>query len=317
MQNIEVSVIITSYNVEQYIKQAVDSVLMQKTTFPFEVIIGDDVSSDRTAQILEEYKDLDNVQIIIREKNIGGCANALECLKKSKGKFITGLDGDDFWTDENKLQKQWEFLKKFSQYLAIGHHRYLVDEDNNYLENENIGTIKGYPVTMSDILSGRKCYSFSTLLYRRESVMEPSLKVDMLLKLDRNQADNVLSHLILSQGDIYILEDVCSVYRKFLRRKGNNFNSIFSSYQMFRSRINIDIGLERYFNGKYDYTVRIMKDTVGYIFHCMRHCEKLQLNEMRQLMGIKRLLFSMIYFPVYAVRTTINKIRKSFIGIHF
>lgn len=308
MQNVQVSVIIVVYNAERYIKQTVESILMQKTTFPFEIIVGDDASTDHTSQVLQQYMDLENVEIIIREKNIGACANYWDCIKKSKGKYIAGVDGDDFWTDEHVLQKEWEFLKKCPQYLAVGHHRIRVDEDNNYLGDETDVTLEDYVVTMRDVMRDKKGYSCSTLYFSRESLIDSSLGTEDLLKLDRNQGDKVINHIILSQGNIFILKDICSAHRVYLKNQGSNFNSLFSEYQKFLSRVNIDLGLEKYFQGRYSYTMKIARDTVGYIFYCFRFHEKLPLKKMYRLMGFKRLFVSMLYFPIYAVQRVMKKL---------
>ena len=118
MSNIEVSVCIITYMHEKYISQALDSVFMQKTNFDFEVIVGEDASTDGTREILLEYKEKygDKLVLVLHDENVGVSKNSISVQKKVRGKYIASLEGDDFWTDEYKLQKQYDILEKYPQY---------------------------------------------------------------------------------------------------------------------------------------------------------------------------------------------------------
>jgi glycosyltransferase involved in cell wall biosynthesis len=116
-----VSVSIITYNQENYIRQTIDSVLEQKTNFDFEICIGNDGSTDRTSLICDEYAEKYNqkVRIFHRDRNNfpkpyihSGRRNFIETMAACKGKYIALLDGDDYWTDPSKLQKQVEYLEK-------------------------------------------------------------------------------------------------------------------------------------------------------------------------------------------------------------
>nr|AXL04961.1 putative glycosyltransferase [Aeromonas hydrophila] len=109
---IRVSVCCITYKQEQYIVQAVDSFLMQKTTFPFEIIIGEDCGGDGTLTILAEYqKRYPNlIKVITSENNVGANANILRVFNAAKGDYIAICEGDDYWVDEVKLQKQYDNL---------------------------------------------------------------------------------------------------------------------------------------------------------------------------------------------------------------
>ena len=102
------SVCIRSYNQETFIADALDSVLTQKTNFPFEIIISADCSTDSTPIILRKYQEQfsNKIRLILGETNIGGPNNLRRVIEASSAKYITCLDGDDFYTDEYKLQKQ-------------------------------------------------------------------------------------------------------------------------------------------------------------------------------------------------------------------
>ena len=112
------SVYIITYNHERYIAQAIDSVLMQKTNFEFEIVIGEDSSTDNTRDIIQSYisRYPDKIRLITSNKNVGAGRNAVRTLKACKGKYIASLEGDDYWITKDKLQKQVDILEQHSNY---------------------------------------------------------------------------------------------------------------------------------------------------------------------------------------------------------
>jgi len=113
-EEIILSVSITAYNMEKYVARAIESVLSQKTNFAYEIIVADDCSTDNTIPILQAYQQKlgERFVILYAEKNRGLIANYVNSLKAAKGKYIASLDADDYWIDENKLQKQADILNK-------------------------------------------------------------------------------------------------------------------------------------------------------------------------------------------------------------
>jgi len=112
-----------TYNHEKYIAKAIESVLMQNTTFPFELVIGEDCSSDRTKQIVQEYacNYPEIISAIFSEENVGMLKNSIRTLEACRGEYIAILEGDDYWTDRDKLQKQADFLEKNENYVMCAH----------------------------------------------------------------------------------------------------------------------------------------------------------------------------------------------------
>ncbi len=111
------SVCIITYNHVNYIKQAIDGALMQKTDFPIEIIVADDFSTDGTREILQDYllKIPTNFRLILQDKNVGPAENWMDLMAAPTGKYVAYLDGDDYWIDDNKLQKQVNYLEKNSK----------------------------------------------------------------------------------------------------------------------------------------------------------------------------------------------------------
>jgi len=115
------SVCMTTYNHENYIAEAIQSVLMQKTGFGLELVIGEDCSTDRTREICKKYEsDYPGiVRLILNKKNLGLKHNFFNVGANCKGKYIAYLEGDDYWTDPYKLQKQVDFLEAHDDYALI------------------------------------------------------------------------------------------------------------------------------------------------------------------------------------------------------
>lgn len=103
-----VSVILLCYNQEDFIAQAIESVLAQETDFAYEIILGDDASSDDTARICRQYKNIypDKIVLQLNESNKGICRNYFDCLMMAQGEYIADCAGDDFWLDPLKLQRE-------------------------------------------------------------------------------------------------------------------------------------------------------------------------------------------------------------------
>jgi glycosyltransferase involved in cell wall biosynthesis len=118
-----VSVCMITYNHEKFISQAIEGALMQKTDFPIELIIGEDCSTDRTREICVEYqqKHPEIIKLQLPEKNMGMIPNFITTLSVCAGKYIALCEGDDYWTDPCKLQKQVDFLKKNVEYVLCFH----------------------------------------------------------------------------------------------------------------------------------------------------------------------------------------------------
>lgn len=121
MEGIKVSVFILTYNQEAVIGQTIESILMQQTDFPFQLVIGEDASADATLEICKSYaaKNPQQFKLLPAEKNMGLIKNFMRTLKECDGAYIAICDGDDYWTDANKLQKQVAFLDHNEDYSIV------------------------------------------------------------------------------------------------------------------------------------------------------------------------------------------------------
>lgn len=113
-----VSIVCITYNHEPYLRQALEGFLMQETSFPVEIILAEDCSTDGTRTICEEYaaKYPDKIHYIWSETNVGAVENERRAIAAARGKYIALCEGDDYWTDPLKLQKQVGFMESYPEY---------------------------------------------------------------------------------------------------------------------------------------------------------------------------------------------------------
>ncbi len=135
-----VSVRMIAWNNEKYIREAIESVLYQKVNFEYEILIADDASTDNTPKILAEYQERypELITVFYRETNVGIQRNTDKLTCKCRGKYIAVLEGDDYWCDDTKLQRQIDYLETHSKVTATAHNVLCVDADGKPLPDELI-----------------------------------------------------------------------------------------------------------------------------------------------------------------------------------
>lgn len=214
MSEVIASVYVATYNHENYIIRALDSILMQKTKYKFEVLVGEDVSTDGTRAVLKEYEKQhpDFFTIFYREKNMHNteCSNAQDLRARCRGKYLIALEGDDFWLDENKLEKQIDFLEAHPEYIAVAHNCVVVGEDSQ-INGETYPECKDEEYTFrhffSDIMPGQ----LTTMLYRNYLKDESFDSSIMFKKLSPD--DRLLYFALLCHGKIHCMQETMSAYR--------------------------------------------------------------------------------------------------------
>lgn len=170
----KVSVICMAYNHEKYIANALEGFVSQKTNFDYEVLINDDASTDRTASIIAEYAQRypEIIKPVYQKKNLYSTDTDIILdilLPLAKGKYLAFCEGDDYWTDENKLQLQVDFLDAHPEYIACVHNTSKLEMMTNK-ETVMYGT-EDYDITTPDVLKGGSCcYHTSSRVCRREAL---------------------------------------------------------------------------------------------------------------------------------------------------
>lgn len=167
-----VSVCMICFNHAKYVRKSIDSILAQKTTFKYEILIHDDASTDGSSEIIKEYA-MNYPDIIfptIQEKNIyslGGKPFSI-LFAKARGEYIALCECDDYWNDIYKLQKQFDLLNDEQNVSICYHNAIVVDENDNIIKESNIPDINKRDYTKSDLSMGRAAISTQTIMFRNK-----------------------------------------------------------------------------------------------------------------------------------------------------
>ena len=208
-----------TYNHEKYIEQAIKSVIMQKTQYKYCLVIGEDASTDNTRKIVVEYakKYPDKIIAILHDHNVGMVENVYAIRRFLVGKYIATLEGDDYWTDECKIEKQVSFLEKHPEYYAVAHNHYEVDETGRLIKGlKLIEYMSSYSrKKIYDLQELEKYYlpgHSSTLLYRNFLKELSSQQIEAYNKC-KAIGDRKLSVILANMGLTYKMDEYMSAYR--------------------------------------------------------------------------------------------------------
>lgn len=209
--DIMVSVSCIAYNHITFIQQCLSGFMMQKCSFNFEVLIHDDASTDGTQDIIREYekKYPDIIKPIYQRENQyskGVDVFGLN-ISRAKGKYIALCEGDDYWTDPYKLQKQVDFLESHPDYVMCSHRFNQYIQDKNFLEEEKDSTFQGTNYDLKNLIGGKWLTQTLTVMYRRSAL---DLKQYDLYGMSM---DIILFYALLKNGKGYCFPDIMGVYR--------------------------------------------------------------------------------------------------------
>ena len=227
-----VSMCCITFNHEKFISSALDSMLMQETNFPFEIIIRDDCSTDKTANVIEEYAEkfphIISTIIEIENQYSKGHNPFTSAYTKAKGKYVTILEGDDYWRDKIKLQKQYDFLEKNNEYVLSYHNSIIVDENNNLISKMKNPSPGDY--TEEQMLCGEVFIVTNTVMFRKVENISAEQLDDVL------NVDTVIWHLLGYYGKSKYQEEIeHAVYRM---HDGGVWSSL-DKIEKFENAINI------------------------------------------------------------------------------
>ena len=210
MGEILLTVCCAAFNQERYIRDALDSFVAQKTDFPFEVLVHDDASTDGTAAIIREYGEKYPGLIVpmLEEENqySRGVKIYNMMAPLAKGKYLAFCEGDDFWTDPRKLQKQVKFLEENPDYVLCVHNTLWHDQMTGKKHNMFSGEQRD--LTLSDVIRGSH-YHTSSMVCRKELRTEMPPFTTMIPQM----VDYPLSIYGALTGKIRYFPEVMSTYR--------------------------------------------------------------------------------------------------------
>ena len=230
MDNPKLSVVLITYNHEPFIRECLEGIFSQETDFPFEVVVGEDCSTDNTRDVIREFDERypGRMKLLFREKNLGRVTlNVYQSAMEAKGEYIAFIEGDDYWTDPKKLQKQVDFLEQHSEYMGTTCTFRLIGEKGEDIVNERVSSLYDWSgdYTFSDWqkagpwpgqTAGNVCRNFFkngkldyTILYRAHDFID----------------DGVIFTFILLQGKIFRFDDVMVAHRFVEKEGGESWNS--------------------------------------------------------------------------------------------
>ncbi|MCB5279205.1 MAG: glycosyltransferase family 2 protein [Candidatus Cloacimonetes bacterium] len=216
-----VSVLMITYNHEKFIRQAIEGVLMQKVDFEYELLIHDDASPDRTAEIIREYEAEypKIVKPIYQTEN--QYSQGIDVSKfnreRAKGKYIASCEGDDYWIDPSKLQKLVNYLEQHPEYICASHNVYVVGADGSRISDK----LHVYPIvpeyiyTKTDADFSKHPGQSGSLVYHN---LFCTMQDELLIAYNNLQmnGDIKLPVLLTQYGDIFCFSDVMGCYRKIM-----------------------------------------------------------------------------------------------------
>jgi glycosyltransferase involved in cell wall biosynthesis len=213
------TVCLITYNHEGYVRQAIEGALSQQVNFPISITIADDCSTDGTRAILLEYKEKhpDVISLILQEKNVGPAQNWVDLITSPTSKYIAYLEGDDYWIDKNKLQKQVDFMEANNDYSFCFHQAVRLNQQTSSYDVYPENTITSF--NAADFFK-MITIPMGSLVYRKAVPIE-------VIKT-HSHGDFLMLCSLLTHGKAYFLKEPMSVYR--VHPNGVSFNHSSLSY---------------------------------------------------------------------------------------
>ena len=244
MSNTKVSVLVTTYNHQEYIAEALNSVLMQEHDYTYEIIIADDCSTDTTIQIVHEFQNQypEVIRVLNTSMNMGITRNYKRGFKECAGEYVAVLEGDDYWISRHRIRTMVEFLDG-NKGCVLAFNRYIVSNmSQKYIQpwpiNEPFQLI-----TVSDLIKNNFIGNFSTCVYRNDLIksLDDSL-------YDMKVYDWMFNIAVSHHGLIGYIPEVMSVYRQH----GAGAWTQKSEVDKIRDTLNCIYEYNKYFNYMYN-----------------------------------------------------------------
>jgi glycosyltransferase involved in cell wall biosynthesis len=243
----KVSVMIITYNHQRFISQALESVLAQKVDFDYEIVVGEDCSTDGTREIVMDFhrRFPDRIVPLLRAHNLGSSGNMEATLAACRGQYLALLEGDDYWTSENKLKKQVDFLDAHPDYSLCCHRVQFLNE----ISADGVEVFPTRPAgsyTIEDLLKGNFVMTCSSVFCRRSLDPLPP-KFQKLEPLDWARFAVIAKH-----GKIELMDETMARYRV---HHGGVWTSTPQTTRL-RASVQMLKALDKYFGFQYRAIIR-------------------------------------------------------------
>lgn len=276
-----------TYNHEAFIAQAIEGVLMQITNFRFELIIGEDFSTDKTREICIEYqkKYPELIKLLPSDKNLGMQENGLRTIKACTGKYIALCEGDDYWTDPYKLQKQVDFLEANEDAVICYHPMIELFQDGAMVPQKR--SVFHVPISTRQTLFNVNFISTLTVVFKSEF-----LNLSLLSNIQTAMGDYPLYLSLLADPNknILYIDEYMGVYRS------GRAESISNAIPMKRFHNDFIIVLKFFMNYYNNLTNSEMKSIKNGISREQMNLYKISMLQKKILESVKFWFFSFFYF---------------------
>jgi glycosyltransferase involved in cell wall biosynthesis len=249
-----VSVVMITYKHENYIAKAIEGVLMQEASFDFELVIADDCSPDGTANVVNHYINTHpnghRINYLRHLKNVGMQENFILGFDQCKGKYIALCEGDDYWTDSHKLQKQVDFLEANPEVLLCGHNGDQLEPDGN-LSNE-IQAKRWYQ--FEDFAAYGCPVKTMSILFRNLECFRKCFTGEWIYNL--SGGDQLIFFTASKKNKVYVLEDNMGVYRKHpggswaMIENKKRLNYLYNDIALYKKNMELNFRQKMYLNWK-------------------------------------------------------------------
>lgn len=297
----KVSVVMITYNHEKFIAQAIDSVLMQEIKFDYEIVIGEDCSTDNTRHIVIDFQKRypDKIRLLLPEQNLGMLKNFITTIQACRGEYTAILEGDDYWTSPHKLQRQIDFLDNHPECTICFHDVTEIYEDNSKQPWRSICGYQKEILELEDLLKHNIAYT-CTAMFRKSVVKEfPDWYSMGLVKA----GDYPLWIFCAEKGKIGYLHEVMAVYRI---HSGGVWSSQKKNKQL-QDEIIVNEYINQYLNFKYQNTIK--KKKYAFYYEIAEEYEK-QGNYYQSIQYFKKLLIESIFIPVFSRKKILKRLIK-------
>ncbi len=293
---LKLNIILIAYNHEKYIREAIDSILMQNLDFEYKIIVADDCSSDNTLEIIKEYanKHHEKFKLLENSINLGVTKNYQRAFQACTAEYIAILEGDDYWISPQKIKKQINFLDNNKNFSFCFHRFIGHDEGTNHVFASNNPFKDSIIIDTKTLIENNFIGNFSTCVYRYEIIKQLPLKL-----FEMKAYDWIVNILCSQYGDIGFLNEFLSVYRQ-------HDEGVWSSKSKLQKKIMtlkyID-EYDKFLNFKYNQQFELAKLTLA-TYLPKEKCEDLsQDKEFRLLSILKRFkrIISLLTPPIIII----------------
>ena len=309
-----VSVLVITYNQAKFVEHALESVLGQETAFPIEILVGDDCSTDGTSGIITQFTADSRLRVFQRPCNLGATKNLYDLQTRARGRYIAYLEGDDYWKQPDKLQKQVEFLEKHKEYIGCTHRCEIVDENGDSCKKQRLNWVCQKQIYTLKDFKGLMLPGHQSTLVHRNIFRSSQERYKDIITLNPLIADRSLILLLVSFGPIYRLSECMSCYRVVQAGRGENAtvvaysgnaNRVWDDYvytkeleAYAKSVLDVDGGFEHH-----------KKDLfVSAVYRVLREPNRVNRRVAKEILREGNLFLYLVYLPIGFIKKTVNRL---------